>query len=1012
MPKKSADRFTPPLTSLLRSNDSHEEGGLEAAPAPTPTGGRGLSEKETNVFQNSKFSGKLGFLIQRRITAEGELMTDGLADARQQVQETMLEESALEASGLEAAPAISGFNWISIGPRNINGRIKCLAIHPRDGRILYAGAANGGVWKTTNRGQSWQPTMHDEESLAIGSIAIDPRNPEVIYAGTGEPVYLLTSNGPLPPGSARLAWFYEGVGVYRSTNGGDSWTLTGPMENGFIYRVAVDPFDSNHLLCAGFSSTANQGGLCRSTDGGNSWTTVEQGVFTDVVFSPSQAGVAYAAQHNGGILKTTNKGAQWTLRNQGLPAPSRMGRISLTIANANPNIVYAKIENDQNGRLLGLFRTTTGAEAPLGWLSVADPGVDNNFIWWASYISADPADPSGNRVCAGGLNVALSEDGGQSWNLATDAYDGTRPATHADQHALVFDPEDRNMLYIANDGGVFRGTFTGSTPPVKWEKASYGLTITQFYDLHTSPVVPSMVGGGAQDNGSLISTGGLSWRNVYGGDGGYVAFHPTNPHTVYVQSQNANIVRSTDGGNFFLPAKIGIKGSGVFPATVFAIDPQNPQVLFAGTDRIYRTTNGGVHPFIVFPAWSPASDVMGPVTEIVVSPGASSIIYAGTISGDLYRAEDGGATSSSFAKMTPTDPAWPRRWLAGIAVHPDNANLLYVTFLGFNGSADNQSDHVWQGTFDSATDAWTWQMIVNGLPDVPVGAIAVEPQTQHLYIATDIGVFRSEDAGGSWQPFENGLPNVPVVDLALDAERRVLRAATHGRGMYQVNLANPGAEVDLYIRDNLIDTGEGNESPSDLPNPIQPGNVVDHHQSIDIKIDAPPLRPADEIVDGVEFDDPEHPYTGFGVKIEEIPGVQHNQPFRGQVNRVYAQIHNRGWNQASDVTVKLLYADIGDGLAPLPTDFWSNFTDDTFDQTDWTLVGTQRVNNLLPATPYVVGWDWEVPVTASDLGCLLVLIDSPEDPLHPETTLDADKLTKSNKRVAQRLIQAQNSPIS
>ncbi|MEM7132650.1 MAG: hypothetical protein AAF702_40485 [Chloroflexota bacterium] len=1010
MPKKPAERFTPSLTALLFQEHTETDDTLESAPAatpqPTPAGARGLSEKEQDVFHNSKFAGKLGFLIQRRVTAEGELLTDGLADAREQLQET---SSAFE--GLEAAVAPSGFNWISIGPRNINGRIKCLAIHPTNGSILYAGAANGGVWKSTNRGQSWQPTMHDEESLAIGALAIDPNEPEIIYAGTGEPVYYLTSSGPLPPGSARLGWFYEGVGVYRSTNGGESWTLMGPIENSFIYQIAVDPFDSNHLLCAGFASATDSGGLCRSIDSGQSWTTIRQGVFTDVLFDPAQRGVAYAAQHNGGILKTTNGGTQWAMRNQGLPAPSRMGRISLTIAHANSNVLYAKIENDRNGHLLGLFRTTSGAEGAVGWLSVSDPGVDNGFVWWCSYIAADPEDPSGNRVFAGGLNVALSQDGGQTWSLVTDAYKGTQPATHADQHALVFNPENNSQIYIANDGGVFRGSIAGGDPLIEWEKASYGLTITQFYDLHISPTVPSMVGGGAQDNGSLISTGGLSWRSVYGGDGGYVAFHPSNSHTVYVQSQNANIVRSTDGGNLFLPANRGIGGKGVFPATVFAIDPRNPQILFAGTDQVYRTTNGGLHPFFFPNAWSAVSEPIGAITELVIAPSTSQLIYVGTLGGKLYRADDGGVTASSFADITPTDPAWPRRWLAGIAVHPTNANTIYVTFLGFNGSAENQSDHVWRGTLDGATDEWTWQLIANDLPDVPVGAIVVDSNQQVLYIATDIGVFLSDNDGENWQPFENGLPNVPVVDLALDAERRLLRAATHGRGMYQVNLANPGAEVDIYIRDHLLDTGGGGGSPSAIINPIQPGNMIDHHQSIDIKVDSPPLRPADALIDGVEFDDPVHPYTGFGVKIEEIDGIQHNQPYRGQGNRVYVQVHNRGWNQANSVTVMLLYADLREGLPPLPDDFWSAFPEGTFDTTHWQVIGTETVSNLLPATPHVVGWDWVLPGTVSDGVCLLVLLDSPQDPLLPQSEVDVDQLTRVNKRVAQHVLQVQNPPV-
>ena len=964
---------------------------------------RELSEKERSTLLGDKQANRLRHFLTRTMSDRGDLANLRLKDAR---------DAKLKRFGdspfINTAPVGPGCNWLSVGPRNINGRIKSLAAHPTNNQILYAGAANGGVWKTTDGGQSWLPKMHDEASLAIGAVAVDPSTPDTVYAGTGEPVYLLSGGTPLPPGAQSLAWYYAGVGVYRSTNGGDSWTLTGAIENDFIYRIAVDPNDSNTLLCAGYSLTAGQGGLCRSTDAGTTWTTILSGIFTDVLFDPSNSGRAYAAEYNGGIHKSTDSGATWATRNTNLPATNQMGRISLSIAAANTDVLYAKIEADASGGYLGVYRTASAAEAPGGWSVVSNPGVDSGFLWWCNFIAADPSDATGNIVYAGGVDIARSGDGGSTWTLVADAYGGSVPPTHADQQDFVFDPTDSTKFFASNDGGIFHGSFTGGTPPVTWTKRSTGLVVTQFYDVDYSPASPTVFGGGAQDNGSIVSTGGLSWRSIFGGDGGYVGFHPTDPYTYYVQWQGGNNRRTTDGGATTVSASSGIGGGGIFPATVFAIDPGNPLILFSGTGRVYRTSNGGVGAG----AWTAASGNIGSVTDIAIAPSSSAVIYAGTVNGSLYRATDGGVTATSFGDITPTVTGWPTRWLAGLAVHPTNSNIVYATFLGFNNSSGNTSDHVWRGVFDPMASTWTWTQISSGLPDVPVGAIVYHPTTDDLYIATDIGVFRSTDDGASWSPFEQGLPNVPVVDLSLDPTRNMMRAATHGRGMWQIDLSGTCPEVDIYLRDNIIDTGETLPSPSGVPDPTQVGVVVRHYKSADIKVDAPPFDPVDALVDGVEFDDPTHPYvySGSGLPLEDIDGIEHNQPIRDQINRVYVQAHNRGWNKADSVTVKLIFADAGAGLPALPSDYWSNFPGDGFDQTIWKAIGTATLTDLLPGVPQVVQFDWTPPAGSSNHVCLCAMVDSPQDPLLPQTQLNVDNLTLGNKRITHRNTHPVNAP--
>jgi hypothetical protein len=1003
-------RPAPPLRALLdrvrenlaaRAGPGDAQAIREARQAPEdafagiPGLRRSLTAKEVAALQDSKLAGRVRWLLERRMTDQGDVRTGLLGKARERKAERQRTLRPGDG-GVAAAPTGPGLNWLPMGPRNINGRIKCLAVHPTNGQILYAGSAAGGVWKTTDGGQSWTPTMHDEESLAIGAIAIDPSDPDTVYAGTGEPVYYLSAPGSLP--LVDVAWFYEGAGVYRSTDGGGTWTLTGPIGNEFIYRIAVDPFDPNNLLCAGFSAPTGTGGLCRSTNGGVTWATLQAGVFTDVLFDPVNAGRAYAAEYNGGVLKSTDSGASWGPRNAGLPPATDIGRVSLTLAAACPDVLYAKIENDYTGGCLGVYRTATAAEGA-GWAAVTDPGVDWWFLWWCSHIAADPADTTGNTVWAGGVETARSADGGATWTPVTDAsgtFTGSQPPpTHPDQHALVFDPANPNIVYIANDGGVFRGQFNaGAAPPVTWTKASTGLVATQFYDLHASSASRSMFGGGAQDNGSMISTGGHSYRHVFGADGGYVAFHPTDPYTVYVQSQGAQIQKSTDGANTFTsvaPQIVPGGGLGIFPATVLAIDPANPLVLFSGTDRVYRTQNGGTN-------WTPVTGPIGTVTEIAIAPSSGAVVYAGTLTGGLFQS----LTSGTSFTPVPAVAGWPTRWLAGIAVHPATSDVVYVSFLGFNGTA--VSDHVWKGVFSAGS--WTWTLRAGGLPDVPVGAIVFDPNTYDLFVATDVGVFRSTDDGVSWTPFEVGLPNVPVVDLALDPVRNVLRAATHGRGIYRVSLAGATPQVDIYLRDNLLDTGEVLPSPSGVPDPTQPATNAYHWESVDIKVDAPPFASTDVLVDGVEFDDPAHPYTEpyVGHKIEDIAGIPHENPIRTLVNLVYVQVHNRGWDAAGQVDVKLLYADAGAALPALPADFWAKYATDTYDQTLWKLIGNHTFTSLLPNVPQVWSFNWTPPAGVSNHVCLLAMVDSPQDPLDPaaQTEFNVDILTPTNKRITHR----------
>jgi hypothetical protein len=401
------------------------------------------------------------------------------------------------------------------------------------------------------------------------------------------------------------------------------------------------------------------------------------------------------------------------------------------------------------------------------------------------------------------------------------------------------------------------------------------------------------------------------------------------------------------------------------------------------------------------------------VTEITIA--SPTLTYVGTIDGKLYVSANGGIT---FADITPAAALvanWPTRWLSGITIRQGSPPTLFVTFHGTSTLVG--SDHVWKGPINSVTGAWLAPpaSISSNLPNAPVGALAVDPNAlTTLYVATDVGVFRSVDDGVSWQAFDDGLPNVSVIDLAVDAGRQLLRVATHGRGMFQRSLGATCPDADLYVRDNIVDTGERFPSPSNVWDPTRPNERLYHWQSADIKVDAPPFQPVDALVDGVEFDNPTHRLLPFGpgYRIETVAGITHENPVRAQSNRVYVQVHNRGWKAATAVDVRLLWADAGAGLPALPANFWTGFATDSYTQTTWHLIGSkQTIPSLEAGVPRVLQFAWTPPATTSDHVCLLMLVDSPDDPLLPQTLLDVDLLTRSNKRVTHKNVHPVNAGI-
>ncbi|MFI5110757.1 MAG: tail fiber domain-containing protein, partial [Terriglobales bacterium] len=751
------------------------------------------------------------------------------------------------AAGLQAGIAINNTSWTLIGPQpttgavfggTTSGRVTAIAVDTTDatGNTLYIGGAEGGVWRTTNGGTSWTPLTDTQFSLAIGSLAVDPNNHLNIYAGTGEENFNLDG--------------YYGGGLLKSTNGGTSWaqvgasTFGGPLASEFggsyIGSIAVQPGVASGtpvlLVASQFSSGPNfNSGIWRSTDGGNTWafvlpTTSDEGSDGTSLFFVSNT-TAYAAiggfgDSNNGVYKSTNAGLTWTAANgsgaTALITGTNAGRITLVAAPSSATTLYASIADPSTSGLAGMFKSTDGGTT---WNPITTPlgtGGTTDFCgtqcWYDMPMAVNTTNAS--QLYVGGSynysidsgGIYMSTDGGTTWS----SVNSTALGLHPDFHAIAFAPGPK--LYTGNDGGMWSTTNLGSTSPT-WTDLNSTLAITQPYPgMSISLGSANVALVGTQDNDTEIFSGSLSWKGSTAcGDGAWTAIDPTNSNTMWTAcapgSSSALVHKSTDGGNTWSNAATGISTSdpvAFIPPLV--MDLKNPSTLYYGTNHVYQTTNGGT-------AWASISPDLtnggGDLTAIAVSPVSSTFLFAGTSNALVwYTTNTGGA-------WTQIPSGLPPRYPAMVQGDPQTSTTFYVTFSGFSGFGDALG-HV----FKCTTTTSSCSDISSNLPNTPVNDIAIDPANPNtFYVGTDTGVYMTTNAGGSWSTFSNGLPNVVVLDVKLHAASRTLRAATHGRSVWDFSLSSTLTQQTLTV--SVTGTGAGavtsNPAGVDCPSTCAPG---------------------------------------------------------------------------------------------------------------------------------------------------------------------------------------------
>ncbi len=641
------------------------------------------------------------------------------------------------------------------------GRVTSLAVDPRNPSTIFAGAAEGGVWKTTDGGQTWTPLTDLMPSLAIGSLALAPNPPATIYAGTGEDNFNFDA--------------YAGDGILKSTDGGANWTsIPGPFVGFHIGSLAVDPADSNVILAG------TENGLYRSADAGNTWTLVYFGGTNVVSFDPTGNKIAYASrdESNPGVFKSTDAGLTWIAAN-GTAATSlpltNAGRIALALAPSAPQTLYAGIENvnDPSLALLGVYKSTDGAQS---WTLVSRFGYCFSACWYANVLGVSPSDP--NTLFGGGVDPYQSTDGGVTWNHVAFGF-----GIHADQHAVAFS-KDGSLAFLGNDGGVWAGT--NSPAGFNWVSLNSTLAITQFYpgfSIHPTDATISF--GGTQDNTVLHYSGVLRWDTVGCGDGAATAIDPVNPLNVFISCGGVDpggpspvISKSSSGGlpGTYVRADTGLSATEGIPFIPYmTLDPSQPQNLyFTGNRKVYQTTDAASQWQAISPDVTAGSDGL---CALAVSPSDSNTVFSGSCDGVLSRTTN--ALSSTSATWTTAGGGLPGLPFTSITVDPSSRSTVYVTTGGFGNT------HVYYSTDNGDT----FVSIDNDLPDIPADGLLIDPDLPNtLYLATDIGVFWTNNRGAHWSPLVEGLPNVAILSLAFHHPSRTLRAASHGRSVWDLAL--------------------------------------------------------------------------------------------------------------------------------------------------------------------------------------------------------------------------------
>ena len=690
------------------------------------------------------------------------------------------------------------FKFRSVGPAAYSGRIADLAVNPENPSEYYVGAASGGLWKTENHGTTFSPVFDNQSVYSIGCLAMDPNNSNVVWVGTGE------NNS-----QRNLAY---GDGVYKTTDGGKTFTNMGLKTSSQIGKIMIDPRNSNVVYVAAQGQAWGPGGergLYKTTDGGKTWKRVlEIGPYTgvsDMEMDPRNPDILYAAAHqrerrvyskiNGGpesaIYKSEDAGATWKKLKKGLPSGD-VGRIGLALAPSNPDIVYAVIELP--GSKGGFYRSNDMGES---WEKRSNKVAGSPQYY--NEIYADPSNP--DVVILMDTRAGRTKDGGKTW----ENIEGREK--HVDNHVVWIDPKDPNHYLMGSDGGLYE-TYDGAKT---WQFKN-NLPLTQYYHVRTDNDYPFYnIYGGAQDNGSWYGpsqtnkqyTVNSDWVHTIGGDGYLSIPDPNNPDIHYCESQYCGLQRydrSTGNSIYIKPQPTEDEEYNWNWNTPYLISAFDSKTLYVGGNYVLKSTDmGGTWKKIskdltrgidqnslpmMGKIWPPeavaknlSTSKFGNIFSLQESPLKQGFLYVGTDDGLIWKTENDGATWTKYD----TFPGVPDMTFVNYVLPSrHNENVVYACFDGRKNSSDFTPYLI-----KSTDKGKTWTSIASNLPSGTVYVIQEDPKNSNiLFIGTEWGVWTTIDGGGKWVQLKNGIPTIQVKDLTIQERENDLVVATFGRGFY------------------------------------------------------------------------------------------------------------------------------------------------------------------------------------------------------------------------------------
>lgn len=731
-------------------------------------------------------------------------------------------------SKMKAGSEYKDLHWQYVGPTNISGRctdIEAVRLGKKE-HIIWVAAATGGVWKSDNEGMSFKPVFDEMPTASIGDMAIDPKNPDVVWVGTGEANIFRSSNA--------------GCGIFKTTNGGESWINTGLENTHTIGRIKINPKNTDivYVAATGHEWTSNpERGVFKTTDGGKSWEKVlfiddKTGVY-DLVLDPKDPNTLYCSiwqrlrlkwndprtyenHQNNGVWKSTNAGKTWEKVNTGLPEANKRGRIGLDIAASNPKVLYAYVDNyeiaheakegerDAYGRqkqdvIKGatIYRTNDKAKT---WKQVS--GLNDRqkrymerhsatYGWVFGQIRVDPSDE--NKVYTMGLGLNVSIDGGKTFKRLS--------GMHADNHGLWIDPDNGNYLLNVHDGGASVSYDAGK----RWKNFIEELPLAQFYNVAYDNSESFRIFGSIQDHHSWYGPVDIrrgkdrvlttEFDNCIGAEGSSHVVDTRDNNTVYASSFYGALGRQklvggsgSRGGILpnIMPGEPKLRGQWVAPTI---LSPHNMDIVYHGMQYVLKSIDKGqtweyISPDLTYNDPNKQGDInYQTISSISESPVKSGLIYAGTDDGRIWRTKNGGNDWKEIRSG-----AVPVKWVSRLIASKYDMGTVYMTQTGRRD--DDFQVYVWKSTDFGET----WEDISANIPVGPVNVLREDPNNKDiLYVGTDASVYLSKNGGKKWDVLGD-FPFAYVHDLNIQPRDNMIIVATHGRGMWVLNadLLEPG----------------------------------------------------------------------------------------------------------------------------------------------------------------------------------------------------------------------------